>query len=529
MNARRDELSELMIQALNDEPFITAGLLARRVGASKTRVNNILYSQSKRFTKTDDTPPLWAVARSSADPSPPESELNSPSPMGTRSAASIPFSLHPWQVEALAEWQTNGCRGIVNAVTGAGKTRLAIAAIDVHRRDPGAKVVVVVPTIELLRQWMAELELCFPAAKIGGLGSSFRDSLGDCDILVGVVNSIVLTGGAGLKLGLGQSGLLIGDECHRLASVKFRESLLGEYKRRLGLSATHERMDGLHDEVLIPYFGDVIYEIGYRDAIDQDVIAHVKVALIGVRFTSREAAEYEQHSEDMSDARRMLQGRYGLYGKNPGDFFLEVQRLAKSDDRRSAIDANKYLKPFTARRKLLSESTAKMDSLSLLTGAIEDSNGTIAFTQTIESTHRIVATFQALGIESAAIHSKLKPAERLEVFDRFSAGEIQLISAPMVLDEGVDVPEADLAIIVAASSQRRQMVQRMGRVMRKKPDGRLARFVLMYVRDTLEDPLQGAQESFFDEVLNIADADKRFNDSSLPKDIRRFLSPFGAE
>ena len=75
-----------------------------------------------------------------------------------------------------------------------------------------------------------------------------------------------------------------------------------------------------------------------------------------------------------------------------------------------------------------------------------------------------------------------------------------------MLDEGVDVPAADLAVILAASRSRRQMIQRMGRVLRRKPDGRAARFIIVYARGTVEDPALGAHEGFLDEITPVAAA-----------------------
>ena len=76
----------------------------------------------------------------------------------------------------------------------------------------------------------------------------------------------------------------------------------------------------------------------------------------------------------------------------------------------------------------------------------------------------------------------------------------------------MDVPEADLAVIIATSSSRLQMIQRMGRVLRLKKGGRRARFVLLYVRGTAEDPTAdgGAHEAFFDAITPTADCIEDF-------------------
>lgn len=94
----------------------------------------------------------------------------------------------------------------------------------------------------------------------------------------------------------------------------------------------------------------------------------------------------------------------------------------------------------------------------------------------------------------------------------------------MVLDEGVDLPEADLAIIVAASRTRRQMIQRMGRVLRRKPDGRLARIAIVYVAGSYEDPELGAHEAFLDTVRDVADDYRDYRPGSPSRQIVDDLS-----
>ena len=518
-----DELAQQIAAELETKPGATARQLAALLGIDKSTINSCLYSHKGMFTAVGDSPPQWSLMSSTRNSGTPTKLIRDERPPTTSDLKVPPLNLYQWQQEALHAWNANRCRGIVTAVTGAGKTRLALAAIEQHLQSPQANAAVIVPTIELLRQWHGLLTKQFPTRVIGMLGGGDYDELGSCDILVAVVNT---ARSEFLGLPDGHHGLLIGDECHRLASEHNQLSLEELFRSRLGLSATHERLDGRHDTVLIPYFGDVIYELNYKQAIEQGVISHVKVATIAVEFTPVEMAEYIQLTEDMSVARRSLSSRYGLQDLTPGEFFTEVSKLAKSGDRQSSIAASKYLGPYRARRTLLAESDAKINALGILSGAIKDANGTIAFTETIESTDEIVSRYQAHSIVSKAIHSKLKPAERKRIFEDISARRIQLISAPQVLDEGIDVPEADLAIIVAATSQRRQMVQRMGRVMRKKADGRFARFAILYVKDTHEDPNKGAHEAFFDEVLEIADDWENFDAKTAPEDVREFLLPF---
>ncbi len=146
------------------------------------------------------------------------------------------------------------------------------------------------------------------------------------------------------------------------------------------------------------------------------------------------------------------------------------------------------------------------------------------FTQSIAAAERAASQLRADGLRAATVHSGLDLRMRRSVLSRFASGELQTVAAPQVLDEGIDVPAADVAVILAASRSRRQMVQRMGRVLRRKPDGRRARFVIVSVEGTIEDPASGAHESFLDEVTDVADEVRRFPSSNSAAQVCAFVS-----
>ena len=173
------------------------------------------------------------------------------------------------------------------------------------------------------------------------------------------------------------------------------------------------------------------------------------------------------------------------------------------------LRAGQYLSPFNRRRELLAEREAKYEGLSKLEGAVRSARRVIIFTQTVRAAELATAELVDLGIDAQALHSALDMVERREVLARFARGHLHTIVAPQVLDEGVDVPDADLGIIVAASRWR-QMIQRMGRVLRPKNDGRLARFAVLYVQGTSEDPALGAHGTFLEEIVDAADSVRDF-------------------
>ncbi len=198
--------------------------------------------------------------------------------------------LYRWQLDALVSWLRCGRRGVVEAVTGSGKTDVAIAAAgDALRR--GRFVLVVVPSRVMMEQWHGRLTAMLPQARIGRLGDSGKDVAADCDVLVATRHSAA----AHRPVPPGKrGGLVIVDECHGLGGGVLRRALLPQYDERLGLTATLERSDDAVTELLLPYFGGICFRYGFEQAIADGVCASPRVAFVGVALSDDERAEYAE-------------------------------------------------------------------------------------------------------------------------------------------------------------------------------------------------------------------------------------------
>lgn len=123
------------------------------------------------------------------------------------------------------------------------------------------------------------------------------------------------------------------------------------------------------------------------------------------------------------------------------------------------------------------------------------------FTQTKDASRQAAALLTAEGCTAAAVHSEHSADEREERMEVLRGGAGAALAAPQILDEGVDVPDADLGIVMASNRSRRQMIQRLGRVLRKRPD-KIARFVVLYAEYSVEDPdAAGHKSDFYDLCL----------------------------
>ena len=325
--------------------------------------------------------------------------------------------------------------------------------------------------------------------------------------MVGTVQTLART--RGLLDGPGKA-LLVADECHRYGARSFQEALDDRYVRRLGLSATFERSDDAIRDLMTFFGGGPAFKIGYDRAVGEAVVSHYVVATLGVEFTASERAEYDTVASTCSEYRAQLI-ELGVPAAPFGEFMDAVAAAAKLDSTRLGVYAGIYLEAFSRRAEILSDASAKASAVASLVPSVRVGGGALLFTRHVATAEKVELILRGSGVTAAALHGRSPKKERRRILTEFERRRLQAVAAPQILDEGVDVPDADLAVIVGTTQSRRQMIQRMGRVLRLKPDGRRARFVLLYVRGTSEDPIMsGAHEAFFDMITDTADAVKHF-------------------
>lgn len=415
------------------------------------------------------------------------------------------LNLFAWQEEAFEAWAESGHCGIVEAVTGAGKTRLGLAAISEALRQ-GRQALLLVPTIELLNQWFKETRELLPWAEVGRLGDQHRDNFGTHQFLIATIQSalaVMQSGEVNSLLGH-QSRLLVADEVHRLAGEQFSTVLDESFAWRLGLSATYERPDDNHLVYLDPYFGGVVYRLWYERAQKDNLIAPFDIALVGVELDPLDFGKYEELTDEIGRTHHSLMGyakNQELEGKR---FFPTITTWAQEEapEARAAL-ARKYMRAVAERLDILSQTRAKIDGLRSLTPALRDANNSLLFSLTKKGAEEAALAVSDEGIQATAVFSGLTSAERKQRMSDFRGGDLPVLAAPRVLDEGVDVPAAELAFVLAGNRTKRQLVQRLGRVIRRKQDGRAGKLVFFYAKNTIEDPEVGG-DIHLNEVLPFA-------------------------
>ena len=409
--------------------------------------------------------------------------------------------LYPWQIDALEAWRRRGRCGVVEAVTGAGKTRIGFAAMEEEIRA-GGKVLVIVPSSVLLDQWLRILRTDYRWLRAAGHGDGERSTLDSVDVLVTTVQSAMRVTDRILPDG---QGLLIADECHRYGAERFSEALHGSFPRRLGLSATYQRADSGLAEFLLPYFGKSCFKLDYDRALQEGVISPFRVLQVLCAMRPDEQEEYDRLDAAAKEARWKLISRYGVPEEPFGKFMKAVLHLAEFGTMREGIAAKSYISAFTKRRILISDTPAKLNALRHLVPVLKAAERGLVFSETVAGATEAAAVLQEEGVAAEVVHGGVEKSVRQGALNDFNAGRITVLCAPKVLDEGIDVPAADVAVVLAASRTERQMIQRMGRVIRRKPDGDSALLILLAIKDTFEDPAQGGHEAFLGRVTGVAE------------------------
>jgi len=365
-------------------------------------------------------------------------------------------TLRDYQRDALDSWMQAGNRGTVVLPTGAGKTVVAVGAIG-KLQTP---TLVVVPTLDLMEQWRRVLATEFEL-EIGAYGGG--DNILS-PLTVSTYDSAYLRAA---ELG-NRFGLVVFDEVHHLPAAGYRhiaEMFLSP--ARLGLTATYEREDGLHSE-LLRLIGGKVYALAVQDLAEEHLSSY-EVAHVFVDLMPDEAAEYERQYATFTN----YLARRNVALRTPRDFSRFIMRSARDPEARKAL---------LARNRALDialNSRAKMEALKeLLLEYPHDQ--TIIFTQHNKLVDRIACTF----LIPAITHTTSK-VERREILDNFHDGVYRIIVTSKVLDEGVDVPDATQAIILSGTGSSREFIQRLGRVLRKR-EGKHARLTEIVTRDTTE-------------------------------------------
>lgn len=352
---------------------------------------------------------------------------------------STDIELRPYQQEALDRWATEKTGALV-LPTGAGKTYVGMKAIE----TVNAPTFVVVPTLDLVDQWIDELQ-------------AFDITIGEYTgrekelepITVSTYDSAY---NHAENLG-NRFKLVIFDEVHHLAAEGYRH--IAEFfasPSRMGLTATYEREDEKH-EALTELLGGKVYEIETEE-LTGDYLAEYTVERITVDLTREEKEQYDERVETFRNYLRSS----NITMRGPQDFRKVVMRSGNDPKAWRAVRARNEA------RQIAYNSEAKLDELASLLSRHRDDR-LIIFTRYNDLVHQVADRFFIPPIT----HTTEKD-ERRRILSKFRENDYSAIVSSQVLDEGVNVPDANVGIILSGTGSSREYRQRLGRILRPSGD-----------------------------------------------------------
>ena len=384
--------------------------------------------------------------------------------MGTivRPAPAItPLMAH--QNAVLASWEEMGHRGIVKHATGAGKTLTALEAIRRWIRF-GLPAIVFVPSDILSGQWaeVARLELSDISPDMLIVGGTLTSS-GWEQFLPDFTRNVAYLGPR-LIIATMQSGsttrflqgviagehlLIVADEVHRIGSPVFRRILSLQAKGRMGLSATPQRYgdpEGTHE--IFNYFSQILEpEFGIPDAI-------LAGRLVPYDYHVHQLSLTELEQEQWDESTRRIQQ---VYARLPED--------AKGNK----IPTNQYRMMLIRRAAIVKRAASKINlALDVLSAHYRAGERWLVYCDETEQLSSVLRSLQSAGIPAYEYHYAMG-GSRTETLDYFNR-QGGVIVAIKCLDEGVDIPSINCALILASSSNPREFIQRRGRVLRRAPN-----------------------------------------------------------
>lgn len=419
-----------------------------------------------------------------------------------------PISLFYYQADALNKWKDNTYRLLFEMATGTGKTRTAVAGIArILATSKRAVVIISTPQNTLSKQWkeneVEPLGVQFDRSEIiDGTVRDWNSKLSGMllDNATGFADHCVIytthvtassekfTSTMLRDLSHDTVALFVGDEVHWLGARKLRRALLPRYDFRIGLSATPSRwFDDEGSQYLVDYFGGKNFIFSIHDALTEINPITGKHFLVNyfyhinkVSLNDVETAEYKKITQQM------------------------IRLASKAEHDPDA--AERYERLVEQRANIIKNADEKYDVLERLLDELE-SKGRIENLIIFVSPQQMDNVIEIL-VDKGLIFHKLTESEgtrrerqynglseREFIINKFKSGDYQALIAIKCLDEGIDIPSANTGILMASSTNPREYVQRIGRIIRQGKNKTFAHLYDMCVGkvNTMDDDEQALE------------------------------------
>ncbi|HXQ93414.1 MAG TPA: DEAD/DEAH box helicase [Nitrososphaerales archaeon] len=351
-------------------------------------------------------------------------------------------------------------RGTIKAATGTGKTIIAIEWI----RQLGLDTLIVVPTQALIYQsWAPKLQ----DAGLLDVGQYYAYSKTEGPVMITTYASAI----SHPEL-IESAEAVVLDEVHHLGARTALIRLLPRLKEKefvLGLSAVPEREDQAHALFLKEF--PICYDLNLGDAVRTGIVSPLEVIQIGAKMTNKERKSYETNTAAIKAAFKFcgpdITKWMSCYNLDTGQYV-----------------GRKGMQAIARRKKLLSRIEEKKEKILEILSRHPDER-VIVFSESVQAIEEIKEYLSSNGLKSETFHSKVEPWRKMEILQEWGRGFDVLLSV-RALEEGLDVKEVAVAILITSGKSKRQFIQRIGRIIRPL-EGKLAKFYVVYCPGTVEE------------------------------------------
>ena len=363
------------------------------------------------------------------------------------------------QRKIVQKWVDNKGIGTIVGPTGFGKSMVGIITVQsMNARHPDRNTIIIVPTDELKKQWNNHIKT------------------------YGLLKTSVVIVNTAIKKKL-SCHLLILDEIHRYAATTFQKVFSTiEYKFIQGLTATFEREDNKH--YLIENKCPVIYQMDVKEAKSKKYISDFNIFNLNVPLTSEDKQFYDDITNKFNyffswfehDFHR---AKLCLNDKNYTSHYAAKRKTSFDDVRIKAIN---FFRVMGKRKQFLFGNDSKLAVVKQILDTYPVK--AIVFSETTSFADKIT---KVMGEKCVSLHTNISPKKREEILQDYASidSKIKILSTAKMFDEGIDLPDIELAIVASGTSSKRQGIQRFGRAIRKK-QGKTALIVNLYMEGTQE-------------------------------------------
>ena len=352
---------------------------------------------------------------------------------------------------ALNSWAQSNFTGSVIAGTGFGKSRVGVLAIE-HGLKDGGKALLLVPTVPLQDQFIDEF------AQWG----------------VSTDGVEVLCYQSAYKLKDNHYDIVVCDEIHLGLSPKYREFFVNNtYNKLLCMTATLP--EDPEYKVKLHMLAPTVYHITLDQCVDLGIVAPYKIYCKPLTLTPTEASDYKSVNNKFV---------YYKYKLGQFDAFNEAKRIMgdKNASGEEKASAAQFYRCIRERKKIVDFADNKITEFKKLVVNNSDKK-ILVFSGANDFTDRLAESVDPLAV---VYHSKKTKKQKTSALEAFKDGSKNILCSTKALNQGFDVPNANMGIICGLTSKSLSMIQRVGRLIRFQ-EGKVGDIYILYVKDSQEE------------------------------------------